>query len=380
MVFVLILLLVVLGGANYYIALRIYQGLRHIFPNLRLWPVLCVIFLLLVIMMLGFSRSFLPVSAGVKHVLGVICAYWMGLFIYLLLFTVAADLFLLICRLFRFSFTGSSACRFAAAIVIVFLSVGTVCYGAIHARQIKHVSYDVSLSTSKTTSEMNIVMISDLHLGAIGSEGRLEKIVQEINAQKPDIVCIAGDFFDTDYASIRNPDQAIDTLRRISAVYGVYACLGNHDSGKTLASMTEFLERCNIRLLNDEYVVIDQRLVLVGRLDSSPIGGYGSLNRKELSDVLSGADTQLPVVVLDHNPANIHDYGSETDLILSGHTHKGQLFPANLITDLMYTVDHGYYRKDGNSPHVIVSSGVGAWGMPLRVGSDCEIVTIRFQF
>ena len=88
-------------------------------------------------------------------------------------------------------------------------------------------------------------------------------------------------------------------------------------------------------------------------------------------------DNNLPVVVMDHNPANVDAYSDEVDLILSGHTHKGQIFPGSLITNQMFSVDYGYYRKDAQSPHVVVTSGVGYWGMPLRVGTDCEIVSIR---
>jgi hypoxanthine phosphoribosyltransferase len=77
-----------------------------------------------------------------------------------------------------------------------------------------------------------------------------------------------------------------------------------------------------------------------------------------------------------HNPASVDTYGAEADLVLSGHTHKGQLFPGSLITDAMYTVDHGYYRRDGESPHVIVSSGFGTWGPPIRVGTESEIVVV----
>jgi predicted MPP superfamily phosphohydrolase len=141
--------------------------------------------------------------------------------------------------------------------------------------------------------------------------------------------------------------------------------------------MTAFLEQADIRLLSDEYAVIDNRLILAGRLDGSPIGGYGEQKRRELSDFLVSQDPSLPVIVLDHNPAHVHSYGKEADLILCGHTHKGQLFPANFITNAMYAVDYGYYQKDPQSPHVIVTSGVGYWGMPMRVGTDCEIVTIH---
>lgn len=87
----------------------------------------------------------------------------------------------------------------------------------------------------------------------------------------------------------------------------------------------------------------------------------------------------MPVIVMDHQPANMIEYGNEVDLILSGHTHQGQIFPANLITNAMFTVDYGYYQKDKDSPQVIVTSGVGTWGPPLRIGTNSEIVQITIE-
>lgn len=376
MLIVLILLLAVLCAANYYIALRLWQGARHLFPCIRLWPILVIFFLLLVVMGLSFSRSFLPFGPGAKHVIGVIGSYWMAIFIYLLLFTMVADLVYWISRLFRGSFAEGGVFRLVSGIVILLFTAGTVFFGSFHTRQVKHVSYDISLESLPVQEEMTLVLISDLHLGAIGSEARLEGIVREINSRKPDLVCIAGDFFDTDFSAIQDPDKAVALLQTISATHGVYACLGNHDAGPTAEKMLTFLKSCNIRVLREEATVIDGKLILAGRLDASPIGGYGEAKRQEFSAVLADADPNLPVVVMDHNPANIGGYGEESDLILSGHTHKGQLFPANFMTDLLYEVDYGYYRKDSSSPHVIVTSGVGFWGMPIRVGTDCEIVTI----
>lgn len=80
---------------------------------------------------------------------------------------------------------------------------------------------------------------------------------------------------------------------------------------------------------------------------------------------------------MDHTPSNLGQYGNKVDLILAGHTHKGQIFPGSLITKLIFEVDYGYYQKDANSPHVVVSSGVGTWGMPMRVGTNNEIVCIQ---
>lgn len=366
----------VIGGINYYISRRAYQGLAAVFPHIRFGIVLAVFLILAACMVLGFMRSRLPLPAGVQQTLGTVSAYWMGIFVYLLLFTLAADVLVLVLRLCRVSFVKLPACRLYCLIAVLVLTCSTVFYGIHHARQIKHVSYEISLPGKTDVSDMNIVMISDLHLGAVGSESRLETIVNEINRLEPDIVCIAGDFFDTDYTEIREPEKAIRTLRRIRSTYGTYACLGNHDAGQTLNDMRAFLEACGIRALNDAYTVIDERLVLVGRLDAAPIGSYAGLKRKALEEFFVRENAALPVIVMDHNPANIEEYTHAADLILSGHTHKGQIFPGSLITDLLYTVDHGHYQKDPDSPHVVVTSGVGYWGLPMRVGTDSEIVRI----
>ena len=375
----LITIVAVLGGTNFYLSHRIYQGIASIFPGIRFWHILAVSLLLTLIIILGFARSMLPIPPGIAHLLGIVYAYWLGFWIYLLMFMAASDIFTLLCRLCRFSFVHTSAYRRFSLIAVLVLTLTCVCYGAVHAQQIKHVSYHIELENKADVSDLNIVLISDLHLGAVGSEERLDRVVDEINRLEPDIVCIAGDFFDTDFTSIRDPEKAKQTLRRIQSTHGIYACLGNHDAGKTAGSMETFLADCQIRILREEFVTIDDRLILIGRLDASPIGGFGGRNRMELSEFFTRPDNDLPVVVMDHNPANVDAYSGEVDLILSGHTHKGQIFPGSLITNQTFSVDYGYYRKDAQSPHVVVTSGVGYWGMPLRVGTDCEIVSIRLK-
>ena len=143
--------------------------------------------------------------------------------------------------------------------------------------------------------------------------------------------------------------------------------------------MITFLERSNIKLLNDEYEIIDERLVLLGRVDPSPIGGFDELKRKDVTEIIASLDANMPIVVMDHTPSNIEQYGEEVDLVLAGHTHRGQIFPGNLITNAVFEVDYGHYQKDAASPHVIVTSGVGTWGMPMRVGSNNEIVSINLH-
>ncbi|MBQ3545788.1 MAG: metallophosphoesterase [Lachnospiraceae bacterium] len=371
------IMFVLLSGMSLYISYRVYQGIIVLFPQAKFIYVVIFFAMMLVLMILGFSSSMLSVPVKVKQVVGIVGAYWMGIFVYLLLYAVVIDFIFMLCSMLKIFFVQGSASRGVFSLVTVVLALLTSIYGIYHAQQIKLVSYEVSMENKEDISDMNIVLISDLHLGAVGSEIRLEKIVDEVNQLQPDLVCIAGDFFDTDFASIKNPEKAMRLWKEVKTTYGVYACLGNHDAGKTFPQMQRFLEACNIKILNDEYCIIDDRLVLMGRLDRTPIGGFESMKRKELSEVVICDDETLPVIVMDHNPANISEYTTEADLILSGHTHRGQLFPANIVTNLMYTVDYGYYQENEDSPHVIVTSGVGAWGMPMRVGTDCEIVSIK---
>jgi len=245
-----------------------------------------------------------------------------------------------------------------------------------NAGRIGHVFYEIPKG-EVSLGDLKIVLISDLHLGAVNNtERNLGHIVQEINALDPDIVCITGDIFNDNFDAIRDPGRAAALLRGIEATYGVFACFGNHDGGSTFDSMMAFLEESNIRLLKDEHVIIDDRLALFGRLDARPIGGSGDLRRQDISEAIALVGASLPVIVMEHDPSLIGEYGSEVHLILAGHTHKGQVFPGSIITSIMFDTDYGHYQKDNESPHVITTSGVSTWGPPMRVGTNNEIVSI----
>lgn len=369
---VLVLMLCLVCGAHYYLARCIFRCVQYFFPKTRLVYVILLLCLLSAMLILSIARPFSGVPQRIISIVGVV---WMGLFAYLLLYFLASDLVCLIARLFPNTPQKLRLFTEMGAITLAFL---TFAFGFLHANSVRTANYSVRLAES-TTSQMRVVMLSDLHIGAVNSESRLEEIVASINDQKPDLVCIAGDIFDNSYGAIIDPDGVADTLKQISAKHGVYACLGNHDSGADFEQMLGLLERAHIQLLMDKYVVIDEQLVLAGRLDPSPIGGYQGKKRQELGAVLSGADSGLPVVIMDHNPANIEEYRGKGWLVLSGHTHKGQIFPGGLITDALFTVDYGYYQAQDGA-QVIVSSGAGTWGLPIRVGTDCEIVSIDLEY
>ena len=379
-IFGVLVVLCVFSGANFYVARKLFQWLRLVFTRMNAKIYICIFVFFVLSMFLGVSRPFLPIPLVIKNIMAWISALWMGVFVYLLLLFLVADLVVLLGSLVRvIPSPVPGAVRFVSGLLAVLLTMSIVSYGLYNANQIRHVSYDIQTGAPELKAGMKIVMISDLHLGAANSEKNLEKVIHDIDEMGPDIVCIAGDIFNDDFSAIQNPAGVIELFKSIDATYGVYACLGNHDGGRSLGQMTRLLEESDIELLNDEYRIIDDRLVLVGRLDASPIGGFGGMKRTDIADILSSVDTDLPIVVMDHNPARIGEYGNEVGLILCGHTHRGQMFPGNLITRAVFTVDYGYYRKDAESPRVVVTSGAGYWGPPMRVGTNSEIVSINLH-
>ncbi|MDW0117502.1 metallophosphoesterase [Sporosarcina thermotolerans] len=376
-VFAFIIIISIYGSANYYIARKTYQWLRLVFPNIKpkLYTGIYIFIASSIIL------AFLPLPSGIKSVLGWISAYWMGVFAYLLLFILMANLILFIGSLLKLiPKPMPRSIHLYAGLAVFLLTTSIVSYGIYNATQIKHVSYDIQMEGDRLPEDINMVLISDLHLGAVNSEKRLESIVENINLLEPEIVTIAGDLFNDDYNAIKNPEKAIELLKNIKTKYGVYVSLGNHDGGDTFDEMVRFLEKSNITLLNDEHVIIDDKFILVGRVDPSPIGGFGGLQRKDIMEILTSInDIDLPIIVMDHTPSKLELYEDKIDLLLAGHTHRGQLFPGSLITNAIFEVDYGHYQKNATSPHVIVSSGVGTWGMPMRVGTNNEIVSINLR-
>lgn len=356
--------------ASFYVGFKLYRWITLSFPNFN-----SLLFTLIYsVLAIALILSFLQFSGTLKHIVNWLGSYWLGIFIYLLLFFAILDFIFLLLKWMNIEVT--PAMHFYGGFIVLLITAELVVIGLHNGRKIKQVTYNIKLKKNAARG-LKIVLISDLHLGAVYSENRLEEMVTKINALEPDLICVVGDIFNDYFGAIRKPEVAMKTLQKLKATYGVYGTLGNHDGGKTFKEMVDFVERCNIQLLNEDYTVIDNRLILIGRLDPSPIGGYGELVRNSVEHVFKKIDTTLPVIVMDHTPSNLSQYGEEVDLILAGHTHKGQIFPGCLITKLVFEVDYGYYKKDVNSPHVVVSSGVGTWGMPMRVGTNNEIVCIK---
>ncbi len=323
--------------------------------------------------------------------------YWLGTFLYLILFLLLADgirILLAVTRLVPRQRLQSRRLRAATGGVLLTLVLALSVYGSLHAGHLYHTEYAVAISKDGgKNSQLTVALAADLHLGYNTSIRHIQELVDQINAMEPDLVCLAGDIFDNDYDAIPEPQRLAALLGSIRSTYGVYACYGNHDldepilmgftfDGKqeqTDTRLLEFLDTANIRLLEDESVLIDNSFYLAGRKDYSRVRKTEDAARLTPAQLTQGLDAEKPLLVLDHQPrelAELEEAGA--DLVLSGHTHDGQLWPFTLLIHSYWENPCGILRKGTMTS--LVTSGAGVWGPNMRVGTRSEVVEIHLTF
>lgn len=248
-------------------------------------------------------------------------------------------------------------------------------YGRYNASKIKITNYNIKIDKKSSLNNLNLVLISDLHLGYFNDNKKFKKNIDKINSLNPDAVVIAGDVFDGNFKAVQNNEETRILFNSIKSKYGTFLNFGNHDAGETFKEMKSFVESTNINLLEDNLVKIEDKLAIAGRKDMRPIGFQGEARKKEWNE--AGED-KLPIIVLEHEPV-FDEYNGKADLVLSGHTHKGQIFPFNLATKMYYKNHYGYLKFESGL-QTIVTSGLGTWGPPIRIGSRNEIAKINITF
>lgn len=261
-----------------------------------------------------------------------------------------------------------------AGFVTLGLVVFFLAYGTYNAYSPIVRNYDIKIEKGTSTiTHLDIAMAADTHFGLLSGKDHAERLVREINALHPDIILLPGDLFDDDIQPFL--DQRIDQiLSKLQAPYGVYASLGNHDRHDgTMQELIETLENSGINILYDEIVDIQGQFTLIGRKDRI------DSERLPLSSLMNDVNLSKPTILLDHQPYELDIAQQEgIDLMVSGHTHGGQVFPGNLITGAIYENDRGHLQKE--QMHTIVTSGFGFWGPPIRIGTRSEIVMIHIEF
>ena len=391
--------------APIYILLNIYVlrwgylwigNCHHLFQSRIFRIILTVIYTLIALTPL--TGFLIRKPAFLHRILKITSNYFLGIFMYILMVLFSIDVVRLILKYAvhaswiqsRIVFAAVGACCICIVIIISFS-------GIYHAKHIKVTPYKITVDKSAPDMDsLKIVLLADTHFGYNSGAVHAQEIVDKINEQQPDLVCIAGDIFDNEYDAVREPEKISEILRTIRSKYGVYACWGNHDLNEPILAgftfkhkkedskqlkdprMKRFLQNSNIQLLEDEAVLIDNSFYVVGRKDASLIEKIEE-KRKTPAQLTQKLDKNKTIIVIDHQPKELQDIADAgVYLDLCGHTHDGQTFPGNFTVKFLWENPCGYLQK--GSMHNIVTSGSGVWGPAMRVGTDSEICTINLIF
>jgi len=216
-----------------------------------------------------------------------------------------------------------------------------------------------------------IVQLSDVHIGGLIDKEFIATLVKKVNKLNPDIVVITGDLVDT---SLKYAKDALDELKNIKSKYGNYFIVGNHEYFHGVVSIIDYINNLNFKTLENENVYIGEKekgFFLAGVYD---IFGYRVESYKpDLNKALIGTQGS-PTVLLAHQPKYIEEVVN-VDLMLSGHTHGGQIFPFNYLVKLQQPYVKGLHRHNEQT-QIYINKGTGFWGPPMRLGASSEITHI----
>lgn len=352
-ILIFIVILSIYGAANYYIARNLLALLNK--PKRVTKLIFWVMYILLALS---------PVLTRLIELdfLKIVSDYWFYIFMYGLMLTIISQIVYVILRKKYKQWIGISA---IAALILL----GFVGHHYAYTPVVK--SFEMNRPEVSKLDHLKIVVASDTHLGLLSNKKHLEKFVAIANKEKPDLVILAGDVVD-DSPKWFNEQKMNETMKKLKTTYGVYAVLGNHEYiGKEIKETKEAMKKSNITLLQDETIKIKEDFFLTGRDDAT------NQSRKSLAQLRENIAKSDAWIVIDHQPnKEMADEG--VSLMMSGHTHKGQLWPGNLMTRNIYPLDYGHTKK--NNTDYVVTSGYGFWGPPMRIGTQSELWSIDVNF
>lgn len=266
----------------------------------------------------------------------------------------------------------------AIGITVVYLLCGW--YLAHHVWSEEYV-----LKTDKQVGKLRIVQFADSHVGNTFDGEGFAKQMEKIRSENPDIVVVTGDYVDDDTTK-EDMAAACKALGAVKTTYGVYYAFGNHDKGYYGPEYRGYsgddliaeLEKNNVKVLQDETALLDDRFYLIGRQDRSE-EQHGS-GRASMEELMDGLDSGKYSVVLDHQP---HDFDAQAaagvDLVLSGHTHGGQLFPFSRMGQWTGVDDKSYGLEKRENTNFIVTSGISDWAIKFKTGCKSEYVVVDIR-
>ncbi|WP_339825881.1 metallophosphoesterase [Paenibacillus sp. FSL R7-0163] len=364
-------MLLILGLVNFYIGYHGWLLIDEWFSGVSsavIWTLFILIAFAYVIGMIPWPKSVKPIARFFK----VIGSYYLACMEFAIITLPLADLLYVI-----LGWSGIDRTYYiaeAGGTILILLAVFLV-WGSINAWSTVIRTHSIPIDKSiGTSTPLTIAVASDLHLGNIVGNRHLKKMVSQMNAMQPDVILLAGDVLDDSIEPfIRN--SMSEQIKQLKARYGVYAVLGNHEYyGGSIKEYTDLMSSIGIKVLQDEVEEVAGTYI-VGRKDKTAEAMEAG-GRQSVSSLLEGLDLTRPVIMMDHQPTGF-DVAAQAgvDVLLSGHTHRGQIAPNHWITKRLFELDWGYLRKD--NLHVVVSSGYGTWGPPIRLASRSEIIKLE---
>lgn len=358
---------------NSYVFIRGWQVLPPFFIAKFLYSLLFWALTLLFYVRMFYGDTFsLPISL----LISTLAFTWLIAVVYFALIALGVDILRLINRLFTFfpaAITNNplTSARITVIAAISFVSL-LLLYGSYNFNNPVVTNVTIELAKPLPDKHIRIVLISDIHLSSYINGKHLDKYVALINAQKPHLVLLAGDIVDRNLQPLIDWDIS-SRFKKIESKYGVFAISGNHEYyGGERERLYNYLRSSGITLLLDSVATVGGSVQIAGREDRT------NTKRKELKDILTETDKNLPLILMDHQPFGLNEaIENGVDLQLSGHTHNGQFWPGSLVIKWMYEVGYGY--KKIRDTHFYVSSGIGLWGPKFRIGTNSEIVTIDLK-
>ena len=359
-IFFIILITVYLGG-NTYIFYRGAQALSGLPGGIKIS--LAVLFWLAALSIIGtmLTRN-IKMPVFLSHAMYEVGTGWLIFTLYMVLFLLAFDL-LKLCRVpFNYGF-----------ILSLIFTVVLLGYGYYNYRHPKTNIINIALDKplADDAKPVKIVAVSDLHLGNGTGKTALKRYVKMIGEQNPDLILIAGDLIDNSVVPLYT-ENMMEELSELKAPLGIYMVPGNHEYISGIKASARFIQDTPIQLLRDSVVTLPNGMQLIGRDDRS------NTARRSLQELMAGIDKSNPIILLDHQPYKLTESeAAGVDLQFSGHTHRGQVWPMNWVTDHIYEQSHGY-RRWGNS-HIYVSSGLSLWGPPFRIGTESDMAVFHLS-
>ncbi|OGZ41791.1 MAG: hypothetical protein A3B04_01805 [Candidatus Portnoybacteria bacterium RIFCSPLOWO2_02_FULL_39_11] len=365
--FILFMLVFLFGG--HYFLYRSFVGLFGINDNTIKNVIFIVLFALSVGIFLSMAIAHISQSWPAR-LFYIITASWLGIAMNLLLAALAIRLFIWLIKLTgaNFNIPLFTVLIFLAA--LVFSAYGF--WSAFHP-QIKNINISIK-NLPREWQGKTIVQLSDIHLGHIHGAGFMQDVVDKTNAQNPDLILITGDLFDGMDGDL---NVFIKPLNELRAKQGVFYVTGNHETYLGTNEALRILNQTHIRILNNKMIILDGLQIIGLAYPEDNITGK-IVNESALLDSLN-FDRTKPSILMYHAPANMDQAGrSGISLQLSGHAHKGQIWPFEFFTWLVYG-QYSYGLHVIGDFSIYTAGGVGTWGPPMRTTGQPEIPVLRLN-